>query len=48
MAKKRMMNDVPTADVIITNPTHYSVAIKYDKENMVSPKVIAKGKDHLL
>ena len=33
--------------MIITNPTHYSVAIKYDKENMVSPKVIAKGKDHV-
>ena len=47
MAQKRMMNDVPTADVIVTNPTHYSVAIKYDKENMVSPRVIAKGKDHV-
>ena len=47
MAQKRMMNDVPTADVIVTNPTHYSVAVKYDKENMVSPKVIAKGKDHV-
>ena len=45
MSQKRMMNDVPTADAIVTNPTHYSVAIKYDRENMLSPKVIAKGKD---
>ncbi len=47
MAQKRMMKDIPEADVIITNPTHYSVAIKYDKDNMVSPKVVGKGSDHI-
>lgn len=46
MANRRMMADVPKADVIVTNPTHISVAIKYD-ETMVSPVVIAKGADHL-
>jgi len=47
MAQKRMMADIPEADVIITNPTHYSVAIKYDKEKMVSPRVVGKGSDHI-
>lgn len=47
MAQKRMMNDVKTADVIVTNPTHISVALKYDGENMVAPGVVAKGADHL-
>ena len=45
MARKRMMADVPRADVIITNPTHYAVAIKYDQEKMRAPVVLAKGKD---
>jgi flagellar biosynthetic protein FlhB len=45
MAKRRMMADVPRADVIITNPTHYAVAIKYDQEKMRAPVVLAKGKD---
>lgn len=45
MSQKRMMVEVPTADVIVTNPTHISVAIKYDPETMVSPEVIAKGAD---
>lgn len=44
-AQKRMMQEVPTADVIVTNPTHISIAIKYDKETMISPEVIAKGAD---
>lgn len=44
MAQKRMMDDVPKADVIVTNPTHIAVAIKYD-ESMVSPRVLAKGAD---
>lgn len=44
MAKKRMMEDVPKADVIITNPTHIAIALKYD-DTMVAPKVIAKGAD---
>jgi len=47
IAQKRMMVDIPTADVIVTNPTHFAVALKYDGENMVSPEVIAKGADHL-
>lgn len=47
MAQKRMMADVPDADVIITNPTHLSVAIKYDPDTMDSPKILAKGADHV-
>lgn len=43
MARKRMMNDVPTADVIITNPTHYSIALSYKMNSMEAPKVVAKG-----
>lgn len=46
MAHKRMMNDVPKADVIITNPTHISIAIKYDGLTMIAPQVIGKGQDH--
>lgn len=45
MAQRRMMEDVPTADVIITNPTHYAVALKYDPDNMAVPVVVAMGKD---
>ncbi len=45
MAEKRMMEEVPKADVIVTNPTHYAVAIKYDQLNMGAPVVVAKGKD---
>lgn len=44
-AQRRMMQDVPTADVVITNPTHYSVALKYEENGLAAPKVIAKGKD---
>lgn len=43
MAKKRMMSEVPTADVVVTNPTHYAVALKYDAGAMGAPQVIAKG-----
>jgi flagellar biosynthesis protein FlhB len=43
MARKRMMTDVPTADVIITNPTHYAVALSYKMDTMEAPKVVAKG-----
>jgi flagellar biosynthetic protein FlhB len=39
--------NVPTADVIVTNPTHYAVALKYDAETMHAPKVVAKGADFL-
>ncbi|ROP62493.1 flagellar biosynthetic protein FlhB [Enterobacter sp. BIGb0383] len=42
-ARRRMMTDVPTADVIVTNPTHYSVALKYDENKMSAPRVVAKG-----
>ena len=47
MSKKRMMEDVPKSDVVVTNPTHVSVALKYDAESMISPKVIAKGVDSI-
>ncbi len=47
MAQKRMMDDVKKADVIVTNPTHISVALKYDGNAMVAPSVMAKGADHL-
>lgn len=43
-ARKRMMDDVPTADVVVTNPTHYAVALKYDGDSL-APEVVAKGKD---
>lgn len=43
MAMRRMMQDVPKADVIITNPTHYAIALKYDGTNMSAPQVLAKG-----
>jgi flagellar biosynthesis protein FlhB len=47
MAMKRMMQEVPKADVVITNPTHYAVALKYDDEKMDAPVVIAKGVDYV-
>ncbi len=47
MARKRMMKEVPKADVIITNPTHISIAIKYDRSKMVAPVVVAKGADNV-
>ena len=47
MARQRMMSSVPTADVVVTNPTHYSVAIKYDKTQAPAPMVVAKGVDYL-
>jgi flagellar biosynthetic protein FlhB len=45
-ARRRMMDDVPTADVVVTNPTHFSVALRYDSSNL-APVVVAKGADHL-
>ena len=44
MAKRRMMAEVPKASVIVTNPTHYAVALRYD-ETMRAPRVVAKGAD---
>lgn len=46
-SQRRMMQDLPTADVVITNPTHLSVAIKYDADQNSAPVVIAKGEDYL-
>lgn len=45
IAMRRMMQDVPKADVIITNPTHFAIALKYDKEMYDAPYVLAKGAD---
>lgn len=47
MAAQRMMHDVPTADVVVRNPTHYAVALKYDQDKNNAPQVVAKGKDFL-
>jgi len=47
MAIMRMMQEIPNADVVITNPTHYAVVLKYDSSNMDAPKIVAKGVDHL-
>mgnify|MGYP000471719544 CR=1 FL=1 len=47
MSQRRMMAEVPKADVVITNPTHYSVALKYDTERAGAPIVLAKGVDEL-
>ena len=47
VSQRRMMQDVPTADVVITNPTHFAVAIKYDAEVSAAPIVVAKGEDFL-
>lgn len=44
-ARKRMMEEVPKADVVVTNPTHYAVALKYDQKAMGAPHVVAKGAD---
>jgi flagellar biosynthetic protein FlhB len=47
MSRRRMLRDIPKATVVITNPTHFAVALEYKRESMVAPKVIAKGADHL-
>ncbi|WP_058304658.1 flagellar biosynthesis protein FlhB [Gorillibacterium timonense] len=47
MAMQRMMQEIPNADVIITNPTHFAVALKYDSNEMAAPRVIAKGADYV-
>jgi len=44
---RRMMTEVPKADVIITNPTHFAVALQYQPENMDAPRLIAKGQDFI-
>jgi flagellar biosynthetic protein FlhB len=45
LSQQRMMQDIPTADVVITNPTHYAVALKYDQAGSGAPVVVAKGAD---
>ena len=47
MSQRRMMEAVPTADVVVMNPTHYAVALKYDAGNMRAPRVVAKGVDEM-
>jgi len=47
MSMRRMMQDIPKADVVITNPTHFAVALKYDLEKASAPYVIAKGQDYI-
>jgi flagellar biosynthesis protein FlhB len=47
MAMNRMIQEVPKADVVITNPTHFAVAIRYEFGTMDAPEVIAKGQDHI-
>jgi len=45
LARRRMMHKVPTADVVVVNPTHFAVALKYDAKKMRAPRVLAKGAD---
>ncbi|HVB10879.1 MAG TPA: EscU/YscU/HrcU family type III secretion system export apparatus switch protein [Bacillota bacterium] len=47
LARRRMMADVPRADVVVTNPTHYAVALRYDPARMRAPMVVAKGRGWL-
>ena len=47
MSRRRMMQAVPTADVVVTNPTHYAVALKYDHGKQRAPVVVAKGVDQM-
>ena len=47
MGRKRMFAEIPNASVVITNPTHFAVAVKYDRDNMDAPVVVAKGADFM-
>lgn len=47
LAEQRARMDVPRADVVVTNPTHFAVALRYDPDSMHAPKVVAKGQDYL-
>src|SRR5205085_4225812 len=47
VARRNMMKEVPKATAVIVNPTHFSVAIRYDMETMAAPRVVAKGKNYL-
>ena len=44
VAQRRMLEDIPSADVVVTNPTHFAVALKYDEGDMRAPRVVAKGR----
>lgn len=46
-SRQRMMSAVPKADVVVTNPTHYAIALQYDASEMGAPRLVAKGVDHL-
>lgn len=45
LMRRRMMHEIPTADVVVTNPTHFAVALRYDEGRMRAPRVVAKGAD---
>lgn len=47
MAMRRMMQEVPNADVVITNPTHFAIVLKYDEDSMDAPRIVAKGTDFI-
>lgn len=47
MARKRMMQEVPKAEVVITNPTHLAIALAYDRDKMAAPRIVAKGAGHI-
>jgi flagellar biosynthetic protein FlhB len=47
LARRNMMKEIPKATAVIVNPTHYSVAIRYEMESMAAPRVLAKGKNYL-
>jgi flagellar biosynthetic protein FlhB len=47
MARRRMMEAVPEADVVITNPTHLAIALKFDAREMIAPRILAKGSGHI-
>ena len=47
MARRRMLSAVKEADVVVTNPTHFAVALKYDMQNMPAPQLVAKGQDYM-
>ena len=47
VAQRKMLEEVPNADVVITNPEHYSVAVKYEQGSMAAPLLVAKGVDHM-
>jgi flagellar biosynthetic protein FlhB len=47
MSRRRMLQAVKTATVVVTNPTHFAVALEYRRSEMVAPRVVAKGQDHM-